>query len=742
MADCFSKKEIKKYGLQGLPPEEQAMKIKQKLSQRANSKRQVYLQAISLDKASKQAEKHPKGFAAGVKGQLATDRWEMSATTGVEADIGAITSKYMGRMYEILEEFMPRKLGLDLRTKDHIQFLKAIRGEKVTDPKFKDFADKWGEVAEELRVRSNAAGSDIKKLHEWGAPIHHDEYLIGKKGFDGWYDSIIEKLDLVSMGLTRNTSRKTLKSVHDNMISGGTSDIKPGVFSGGGKVANRHKEERFFIFKDAESQLSYMEEFSDVNIFNAVTDYVSLMSTEIGLMERFGPNPDLTVRTLSDMANIKAKNINASDSLNKVYANISGKTRPTNRKFADRAQTIRNLETGLKLPGALLSAMPDVMFNSMTANYNGLPAMRVMTKFISKLTNSQSDRALAAKLHQPLQFMLDDAHSALRFADVAGHTASARFAGLIMRGSGLNGWTVGGKMAFHAEFMQTLAEGNFNSNLKRTFRRYGITEGDQNKINASKSYVKNGVKYFDPESIDSKLSQKIVAMVISETKYAVPEADALVRAVMNQGTRKGEVGGEILRGVTMFKTFPATIIANHWARALRGFEGSKSSRIGYASAMLISTIAIGALVFQLKEIAKGRKPIDWDSPELWKEAALAGGSFSIMGDIMSSNNRDYGNSIADFISGPIGADAQKIIWKGILGNMDDMRDSEKEVKNLPGRAVALSADFVPGQFWYSKLIMERMFLDSMRKLGDPNYDQKKRKRERKHYDKFRNKKWY
>ena len=74
--------------------------------------------------------------------------------------------------------------------------------------------------------------------------------------------------------------------------------------------------------------------------------------------------------------------------------------------------------------------------------------------------------------------------------------------------------------------------------------------------------------------------------------------------------------------------------------------------------------------------------------------------------------------------------------------MDDMRDSEKELSEMFTGAGATASQFVPGQFWYSKLIMERMFLDSLKKLGDPNYDLKKMRRERKHYERFENEKYY
>lgn len=744
--ECFTDAEIKKFGLEGLTLKEQIQKVVAKIKGSDNKKRQAKMQAIHKHRNVQKMRQHPKKEDAGSKALLYTDRTELSESSGVEAVINAISAGYHGRIFEIMEEFMPRKLGLDPNTSNQIELLKAIRGEK-TDPKFANMAKAWSEVVEEIRTRFNAAGGDIKKLSDWGVPVHHDAHLVGKKTFDIWHDDIIKELDLDLMGLKGIDTKKEFLPIYLYIKSGGVTAIKPGAFKGKQKIADRHGISRYFKFKDADSQYRYMDKYTDSTIFTTVTDYVTTLSQEIGLMERFGPNPDLGWENVLDTAKRdmalrgeKGKFGNAEN----AWKELMGKTAPNNRTFANIMSTGRNLEVGLRLPGAAVAAIPDVMMNAMTSKYNGLPMMKVMKRFIGNLSHmKKADRALAARLHMPLVFMLDSAHSAMRFADVAGHKASARFASFVMRASGLNAWTVAGKSAFHFEFMSQLASKDWSRNIKRTMKRYGVTKGDQAKMQASAKYVKDGVEYLDPEALPRATRERVVAMVISETKYAVPEGDALVRAVMFQGSRRGEVGGEILRsGPMMFKNFLATIIANHWARALHGFEGKGSSKLAYATAMIVGMWAMGAIVFQVKEISKGRKPVDWDNPQLWKEAAIHSGIFSVVGDILNSDSRKYGQSALDFLGGPLAGDFTKVFWEGALGSMDDMLNSEKQINEMFTKAGEKAATFVPGQFWYSKLIMERMFLDSLKKLSNPNYDLKKMKREQKHYERFQNERWF
>lgn len=749
MKDCFTKQEKEQYKIKDMTSDQKIALVNSLIKDTKNSKRQSRLQAIVLNKALLKIKFHPKGSKAGLKAFLYTDRYEMSGTSGLEAKINAINSNAHNKIYDIMEEFMPRKWGLMTNKKSQVNFAKALFGEAVGDTRFTNFAKDWADLIEELKVRFNKAGGAIDSVDDIVLPTHHDENLVGKNGFEEWYKDIEGLIDVEKMDFEGTFTKDVFKSEYDNIVSGGYDRFEPGKYYGKGKMANRHNEKRFFKFKDSESWLKYHEKYSDGTIYTLMMDHVTMISNEIGMMENLGPNPDAGFKFLADTVRKDYSDKNAAAGAEKAWANISGKTSPANRRWADRMQTLRNFEVGIKLPGAALSALPDVIFNGMTARYNGIPAMKTLTRFVSNLGQmiskgeSAKARKLASELWQPLEMMLDEAHSAMRFSDVAGHKGSARFASAILRGSGLNAWTVAGKMAFHAEFMSSLAKDfRSNKNMMRTFERYGIDFKDMQAIERSKKMRKGNIDYLDPSALPRNTAEKIVAMVVSETKYAIPEGDALVRSTLNQGTQKGTLGGEILRAGTMFKNFPVTIIANHWARTLNGNGGNTGEKIGYFSTMMVGTWLLGTTVFQLKEIAKGREPVDWDNKELWLEGAKQAGIASIMGDIMSSDSRGYGGSVADFVAGPIGSDANRILWKGILGSMDDMKKGEAGFNDIVKKTVGGIPNYVPGQMWYTKLIMERAFLDSMRKFGDPKYELKKSKRDAKRKQKFQNERWY
>jgi hypothetical protein len=52
-----------------------------------------------------------------------------------------------------------------------------------------------------------------------------------------------------------------LRSVYDTIISDGWNERTPGAFTGKGKLANRHADARFLLFKDADSWLAYSQRF-------------------------------------------------------------------------------------------------------------------------------------------------------------------------------------------------------------------------------------------------------------------------------------------------------------------------------------------------------------------------------------------------------------------------------------------------------------------------------------------------
>ena len=689
---------------------------------------------------------------------LATDRWEMYQGVSVEGRVRALVSKSQSEVFDMMEELQPTMLGLKNNTDSENLLLdliidgeinaktKLTPEQKLKVSKFKKMAKDWGDLRTALLNRRNAAGGDTKLLKTWALPTHHDSNLIGKggKSFKGdltpevalanWTKLIRETVDFEAMNVPAKKIDAAIKGAFDNMRTDGTVEFDFGEFMGAKSLSNRRQESRFFKFKDAEAYKKYHAEYSDSSAYDLMMDYVSEMSSEIALMEQLGPNPDLTVASLG---------VAEGDRSNNIYRNLSGKISAVDIKLSDAGDMIRNATTGVSLGGAMISALSDPIYHGLTNIYNGAPAFKSLTKTIDELASNigntpagRANRKLAAQMWVPMDHMIDSAHNAARYADVVGHKNSKKFAGAILKGTGLDSFTYAQKMAFHEEMLGALA--NNIDGMPQFLKRYGFSAEDIAAIKKSKKIDNNGATFVDPNTLDVDLAERITGAIISETRYAVTEGDMYTRAVMNQGSSKGTIPGELMRAGTQFKTFPASIIMNHWTRVLRGH--GELSRSSYLASMIVGTTILGTVSTQLKEIAAGREPIAWDNPELWTKGFVQGGATSFYGDLLMGEGRSYGQSMQEYVMGPsAGLILNDILWEGIGGSLDDLSDPDKDFqKNLRMKVTKGVANKITMNVWYAKAAAERLILEDIRRWGDPDFDKKERIKEKKRYEKYGN----
>ena len=722
------------------PVDEQIDVINSMMEGHLNGKRQIELQQVAHSRVLDNIRAHPKGEEAGLNAFLAMDRNEMSSRVSLDGRMRAINSAMQSRVFEMMEEFKPTGIytrdSVDVKAQgDFIDMLIDGKAPNLTDAKTKArynrMVDEWAKTNEYLRTRFNRAGGDIGKLDDWHLPQHHDPVLVGQVSIEEWRADMLKAVDLNKMGIDEVEFNRAADNAYKSITSEGVIGIDE-KFRGMGKLANRRQQSRFFKFKDAKAYKEYHNKYSHITPYETMMDYINGMSSEIALMENLGPNPDLTIRSLTK---------NDSQFANKIYANLAGKTSARNVKLADSMDMLRNIVTGLKLGVATISALPDAILHALTNQYNGLPAFKSLQRTISDLTNLSGvsraqRRKLASQLWVPMDHMIDAAHSASRYSDVAGHKGSKKFSALILKASGLDAWTVIQKRAFHIEFMGGLA--NRIDDMQPTLTRYGITPEDVAVIKASQKIEDRGATFLDPATLPEDLAERVTGMVISETRYAVVEGDAYVRAWMNQGSRKGEAGGEALRFASQFKTFPISVIANHWLRMMKG--RGNISRGNYFAQFAIGTTLMGIGVVQLKEIAKGNEPIDWDNPELWRKGFIQGGSASLMGDLVLGDSRTYGGSAQEFVLGPVPSMANDIFYKGMLGSLDDARKGDRELQDYIAGTTDAVLDQTPS-IWFTKTLMDRYVLDEIRRLTNPNFDREERKKERRRYKELGNDRW-
>jgi hypothetical protein len=618
----------------------------------------------------------------------------------------------------------------------------------------RELADAWSRVAEMLRQRFNAAGGNIAKLERWGLPQSHDPDLVRRAGSDAWIAAVWDRLDRTAMidedtGLpfTDLALELALRDVYETISTDGLVNVTPGT-AVARSLANRRAEHRFLHFKSYEDWAAYQAEFGAGTAFDAMMGHIEAMSRDVAAMEILGPNPEATIRWLGDSIEKQAALFGTDPrsrdrafagrrQLQRLWDEYRGALRrPENRRLALGFGAVRSVQTAAKLGSATLSAVGDLGTQWVARRFNGLPATSTIGEYV-KLLNpaSDADRRFAVRrgLIAEEWASMTAAQNRYLAEELTGEVAS-RLAEGTLRLSGLTAWTQAGRWAFGMEFLDTL-QGQFGKRLaelepalRRTLERYGFTAADWDLIRATEPSLEHkGELFFRPQDVaDQRLGDRLLAMVLTETDYAVPVADLRTRAMMNSIAPKGTIPGELARSALLFKSFGISVLINHGRRALE--QPSVGGKLGYAAGLTIATMTMGALAVQLKEVAKGKDPRPMGSPEFVAAATLQGGGWGIFGDFFGAAENRFGGGFAQTLAGPVVQTAQNV-GDATIGNAGKAARGEK---TDVGRDVAkIVRQELPGSsIWYLRLAFNRYVADQLQAQIDPDFDERARRMER------------
>ncbi|KAG1081773.1 hypothetical protein G6F40_015367 [Rhizopus arrhizus] len=123
-----------------------------------------------------------------------------------------------------------------------------------------------------------------------------------------------------------------------------------------------------------------------------------------------------------------------------------------------------------------------------------------------------------------------------------------------------------------------------------------------------------------PARLRERAATELMAYVDGETNMAIIEPGVRERTALYGGTRRGTVGGEVLRGALQFKAFPISILMRHGARAMSRPTGI--GKIGYSAALIGLTTLLGGVALQLGEVVSGRDPQDSTNPQITPDTVL------------------------------------------------------------------------------------------------------------------------
>lgn len=695
---------------------------------------------------------------------------KFSSVTGRHSSILGMAH---ARMENLLYTFRRSKLLGDVKRMNRAVLANVVReafGEDSGDIAAKGLYHAWGDTAEWLRQRFNAAGGAIGKLENWGLPQWHDPRALRQAGQQQWIDYIRPLLDTSRMThplsgrpVTQGELQDVLASIWDGVVTDGWDrrDPRRQAF-GRGALANQRAEHRFLVFKDAESWMRYQQDFGGgSDPFATMMGHINMMSRDIAAMEILGPNPSSTVEWLKQ-AVMKEGNLKAAgkpsrfggsgDPLRRVtkytslidnlWASIRGTlSTPVNGLWASIAAGTRDWITASVLGSAVLSSGSDFATSAVTRRFAGISGS-VAADYMRAWLPSTQREAVASGL------ILDNAlhvfHQQARYVGTFGGPEWVRWVGdRVLTLSGLTPHTQAARHAFGLAFMHELAKQSnrgFDA-LEPLFRtklaQYGFNDIAWDVMRqVPRHQLGSGVPILRPADIaasNERLAERYLEMIQSETEYAVPSGTHRSRLALTAQNRPGTIPGELLRSFAQFKAFGATFAMLHGRRIVDMLASKESRKLGfaYAGALLVSTTIMGALSAQLKSLAAGRDPAPMTEPKFWAAAALQGGGIGIYGDLLFSDVNRYGGGLEGMIAGPL-AERVNDFRNLTIGNvvtlggdtLQELRgehpDWGKARATMGKQAIRFASGNIPGSnIWYLHMFAQRMVLDQLNYLADP-----------------------
>jgi len=709
----------------------------------------------------------------GVKGILVgIQKFSQLARNSIGSKQDSMEVVENGKLYQLInkisktswEDFTSGKMDLEIKQ----EMLGVNTGLKQA----KQIAQVLKNFQEEYRLRLNDLGANIGKLSDWVTRTMHDadkmanaskRTKIVEDNRVAWREYTRERLDLkrsfpeVADIIKVN---KILDDIYDSLMTGdhmkhgGTNSVY-----GTRNVTNRLNSSRVLHFKDAVARHEYDIMFGEPSLKDSVTSVISNSARNIALMQVLGTNPQLTLEKILSLLRKKYKS--SDPELNKQlvfktfkneFAELDGSINAIgNNTMAKVGMFIRVLQSTGKLGFAGIASASDLAQYMTATNFQGRGLLTGLGEAMNALFKRQDKEAmeiLGVISNSVIGNMSNKYSSSF---DTWGKMG--RLQNLFFKYNSLNWWvsslksgmTVG--LARHYGMLADTVFNSLNIRERNLLKLYSIDEGKWNLLRSIKTLDVENKRYLTAEGVNDLSDEAIKKYVgrslsereirnfkkdleltwrnflVDQAMHGTPEADASVRAFMNQGFEKGTGKGETIRFIGQFKQFPITIWKKIIGRELNSYgpDDSKFSTVSGLTSMVILGTMFGYIAMSAKDMLKGRTPRDPTNPSTILEALSQGGGLGIYGDFLINEiQNEYGNNVFETILGPTASDLNKL--RDIVMNLNDPAKAGKKF-------VQFAENNVPFlNLYYTKAAYDYLIGYQIKEFLDPGFFERMRQR--------------
>lgn len=711
---------------------------------------------LAVDRAWDGAKKNGRGTGYGLTDVFGEHLYGEGSGVSLGQQHRGNIATLQSIMADFLDRIRSKKFGLqhDAILPRHV--VSALFGRDVADEAAKVGAKAWDQALIWWRDQMAKAGVTVKELADWRLPQHWDPIAVRAIGQDGfaaqmgkWHEAGALRLrdfesegNLIPAGDER--ASKIFAKAWENITTGGDASIEPGI-SRTVDLQQRFGRRRVFDWATDDAWLEFNRTFGvgDSAVGELMTRHMDKMARDLSLAQVLGPDPDRAARILMQMYRQQGGSRFWADKLEAIYGMQSGKlTMPVSTRLALGAQSIRQYLASTQLGGAILSSTSDFGFTHAVSSWYGLPMTRVMADYIANL--KPGDKATTMRdglilevglrgLHNAAEDVIGDIRSAPGVgnkADVALNGLSrvtGRMAEVVVRAQGLAHHTQALRDAIGTQLMAHLGDAaklpfkELDAGSRRLFRDYGISEAEWDVLRTGA--LNKG--FLDPAKLAREgngAGIKLLGAIANVQRAAVPEGNAITRAIMVGKTQPGTLPGEFMRSFAQYRGFPMGAMLTHYFRALDSLSDREGQwfRGQYIASLVATTTVLGAASLQLKNLAAGKDPEPMTGPhaaKFWAESAAQGGALGIFGNylqaIWQSKRLDDSSRLLTPMGG-LSLDVAELALGGLHGAANESR-AETTKKQL----AKMARKYTPG-VWETRAAMDRIVHDTITRWADPD----------------------
>lgn len=692
--------------------------------------------------------------------------------TSVEQIKWGLRDKYMALMADSLDKFGKGAFGRQKGAAHDKNVVREILGEDTGDVDAKAFAESFLKVNRIAVDDRNLAGGSLAHI-ENHIPQAQSAVKVSSVAFEKWRDDHMGWLDWDKMRWPSGDKIKPaeredlLRNIYETLKTDGAAKIDPTKMRGmGSSVGNQLDRHRFLIYKDAEAWISQHEVYGEGSVFDVMYNHVEKMSNDTALVQMFGPNPELAAQNIRAIVRKKAAEVakaakpNSVDAQAVAHADAELKTfdnmfdvmmhrnaMDPHSPWGSLALTTSNMLTAIQLGSVPLLAVAGDMVQTVAVRFaNHMPLLDGIGMYMKNVT---LDYKFAEKIAAQTGWVFDETvsstYAASRFNSMAtyGPAWSRKVTETVMRMSALTRHTNAARWTNISEHMGLL---NRQRHLKfdelpnkAVLQRYGIEEADWDAVRKTIDpwSPQKGAEMLRPLDIlnsnlpnKDDLYRKFYGMIAQEARYMVPGSTLEAQVALKGTTRPDTLHGIILHSFSMYKNFPVTMM-QMYGRLAMAMEGG-ARRTGFIAGLGLGLVGVGALGLQLRELTKGRTPLDMRDARFWGRALMAGGSLGIWGDFLFSGVNEQGRGPETIAAGPLAglaADTANLAFGDGFKFVEALDKGEQYKGNFAARAVEFARRNTPGSsIWWARLVLEREVFDTMQEWADPQAAKKQRQK--------------